>query len=191
MNLHKHSTYLSVNVRCRCRCRLKVQSAGQVTPQNFRKFESNTMVLLKINSTWAWNRGGGQGHQRPSSANFEVYFWALMHKERILGIMGGQNQAKVTKGYQVQIFKKSILELLCIGKEFWASWEVKIRSRSWSAYFQNVYFGAPMHRKAFWASWEVKIMSSSPKVIKCNFLQDDQWIGQYIRLAINIWWMVS
>ena len=39
-----------------------------------------------------------------------------MHRKSILGIMGGQNQAKVTKGHQVQIFKKCILEPICVEK---------------------------------------------------------------------------
>ena len=29
-----------------------------------------------------------------------------MHRKSILGITGGQNQIEVTKGHQVQIFKK-------------------------------------------------------------------------------------
>ena len=53
-----------------------------------------------------------------------------MHRRGIINAMGGQNQVNVAKGYQVQIFKMSIFELLCIEKAFWASWEVKIRSRS-------------------------------------------------------------
>ena len=35
-----------------------------------------------------------------------------MHRKSILGITGGQNQVKVTKGHQVQIFKKFIFELI-------------------------------------------------------------------------------
>ena len=44
--------------------------------------------------------------------------------------MGEKNRIKITKGHQVQIFKKSIFQLLCTEKAFWASWDVKIRSRS-------------------------------------------------------------
>ena len=51
----------------------------------------------------------GQGHPRLSSANFpKVYFGAPMHKKCISDIMGGQHRVKVTKGHQVQIFKKQI-----------------------------------------------------------------------------------
>ena len=42
----------------------------------------------------------------------KLYFWALMHRKSILDIMRGQNQVKVPKGHQVQIFK-CIFELLC------------------------------------------------------------------------------
>ena len=42
----------------------------------------------------------------------------------------GGGAVKVTKDHQVQIFKKSIFELLCTEKAFYASWEGKIRSRS-------------------------------------------------------------
>ena len=37
---------------------------------------------------------------------------------------------KGLKGHQVQNFRKSIFEVLCTEKAFWASWEVKIMSRS-------------------------------------------------------------
>ena len=44
--------------------------------------------------------------------------------------MGCQNQVKVTQGYQVQTFRKCILELLCTKNAFQTSWEVNIGSRS-------------------------------------------------------------
>ena len=52
-----------------------------------------------------------------------------MHRKSILGIMGGQNQVKITKGHQVQIFKKFNFELLCTENAFWASCEVKLRPK--------------------------------------------------------------
>ena len=69
-------------------------------------------------------------HQRSSSAIFQKdYFWAPMHRKTILGNMGGQNQVKDTKSHQVQFFKKSNFEVLCIEKPFWATCDVKIKSR--------------------------------------------------------------
>ena len=45
-----------------------------------------------------------------------------MHRRGILNVMGGQNQVNVTKGYQVQIFKKGMFELLCRHiKTLWVS----------------------------------------------------------------------
>ena len=49
----------------------------------------------------------GQGQQKSLNANFQkVYFLATMHSKGILNILGGQNLINVTKGYQVQVFKK-------------------------------------------------------------------------------------
>ena len=63
------------------------------------------------------NWKSGQDHQRSSSAYFQKEcFWYPMHS--ILDIIGGQNQAKVTKSNQIQMFKKCVFELLCIEKAF-------------------------------------------------------------------------
>ena len=43
-------------------------------------------------------------------------FLSFYAQKKHLGITGGQNQVKVTKGHQVQIFKKIIFGLLCIEK---------------------------------------------------------------------------
>ena len=49
------------------------------------------------------------GHQGPSSAIFlKVYFLAPMHINGLFHIVGGQNQAGVTKCHQVQMFKMCI-----------------------------------------------------------------------------------
>ena len=47
-----------------------------------------------------------------------------------LDFIGSKNQVKVTKGRQVQVFKKCIFELESIEKTFLALWEVNIRLRS-------------------------------------------------------------
>ena len=44
-----------------------------------------------------------------------------MHRKGILNVMGGQNQVNVTKGDQVQFFKKGMFDLLCRHKTFWVS----------------------------------------------------------------------
>ena len=98
------------------------------------KFSKSVFLSSYSQKTYLRHHGrskSGQSHQRSSRAIFQkVYFWAPRHRRSILGIIGGQNQVKVTKGQQVQIFKKFIFELLCIEKVLWASGEVKIRSRS-------------------------------------------------------------
>ena len=54
----------------------------------------------------------GQGHQSSSSVTFQkVYFWVPMHMKNILNIVECQNQVKVTKGHEMQIFKKCIFEI--------------------------------------------------------------------------------
>ena len=83
---------------------------------------------------------------------------------------------KVTKGHQVHIFKGEILSSHSQKKTFqviimWKSKPSQFHNlkRSSSANIQNVYFSAPMHRKAFLKSWEVKIRLGSLLVTKCKF----------------------
>ena len=49
-----------------------------------------------------------------------------MHRKSILGITGDQNQVKVTKGHEVQIFKKFIFELI-INWTLYVKWSVEIQ----------------------------------------------------------------
>ena len=131
MNLHKHAyQWMSgvaagaaagwkVNLQVKIMWHIKISGILRTVQWYYSQIISMTLKF------------GGTGQQRSSSANFQKnYFWAPMHRKSILGISGGQNQVKVTKGHQVQIFKKFIFELLCTEKAFWASQEVKIRSRS-------------------------------------------------------------
>ena len=100
-----------------------------------------------------------------------------MHRKSIVDSIGfgGQNQVKVTKGYQVQIFRKYIYELLCTGKSFWPSWEIKIKNQAKVIKGHQVQilkksiFELLCIEKTLWSSWEVKIRSRSPKIIKCKF----------------------
>ena len=48
----------------------------------------------------------------------KVYFWAPLWRENILDILGGKNQFRITKGYQMEIFKKlnewSEMKCVCV-----------------------------------------------------------------------------
>ena len=68
--------------------------------------------------------GGGEVSEAPKFINCKIsesVFLSSYAQKMILAIMRSQNQVKVTKGHQVQIFKKCIVELLCTEKAFWAS----------------------------------------------------------------------
>ena len=136
------------------------------------------MVLLQNNSNEFEIRAGGgggcQNKKRSSGENYlKVYFWVPMHKKSILGIMWGQNQVKVTKGHQVKIIKKSIFELLCTEKRFWASCEVKIRSRSANVikckFSKSVFLSSYKHKKHFKHHGMSKSGQGRPRLSIANF----------------------
>ena len=83
-------------------------------------------------------------------------------------------QVKVRKGHQVQIFKKSIFELLCTEKVFWASWEVKIRSSSQkvtkSKFLKSLFLNSYAQKRPFGIMGDqnqVKV-TKGPNAVKCK-----------------------
>ena len=95
-----------------------------------------------------------------------------MHRKSILHIIGGQNQVRVTKGHEVQIFKKVFLRSYAQEKHFKHHRKSKSgqgHQRSSSANFWKVYFWAPMPRERILDIIEGQNVLDSPKVIKCTF----------------------
>ena len=72
-----------------------------------------------------------------------------MHSEHILDAREGQNEVNVIKGHQVQIFKKSVFELLCIEKHFGHQGRSKSGQGHQVQFFKNCNFDLPCTQKAF------------------------------------------